>query len=390
MRHTRYGSYCLRKNKITKRDECRFRFSIELLDESKLVEEPSETNIYRFVGRRNDELLNSHNRAVLQTWRANIDCSAVTTMESVIRYIAKYAAKCEPASRDFIDTLRGIIDDPLRPCRDSRSAIKRLLIKNVSERDVSAQENRSNDDGEQGITDPNFFSRYLTRPDNYEQMTLIEMAKTRYYAHRKLCKHRVEAVVRILPVFSTKNIMPDTDHWESYCKQQVLLNSRYRSIEEAKRNFDTWSDCYSELIRPTENPSVDLGMVEDELEEEMHPEDEPRDEWMVAAAMAPNSRVLEDTDLGMRDIDLNYKWSQGLQDHPSIHEKKGFINTLRKTVQETHSVSGSGTSLIALSRQQQVAHDIVLESLSSKSTIRLIINGGAGTGKSTHINVIVH
>ncbi|KAI3890044.1 hypothetical protein MKX03_004531 [Papaver bracteatum] len=88
---------------------------------------------------------------------------------------------------------------------------------------------------------------------------------------------------------------------------------------------------------------------------------------VAAAAMTPNSRVLEDTDLGVRDIDVNYKWSQGLLDHPSIHEKNEFIYTLRQTVQETHSVSGSGTSLIALSRQQQVALDLVLESLRSQS-----------------------
>ncbi|KAI3962439.1 hypothetical protein MKW98_010990 [Papaver atlanticum] len=112
---------------------------------------------------------------------------------------------------------------------------------------------------------------------------------------------------------------------------------------------------------------------------------------MVAAAMTPNSRVLEDTDLGLRDIDVNYKWSQGLLDHPSIHEKKEFIHTLRQTVQETHSVSGSGTSLITLSRQQQVALDLILESLRSQLTIRLIISGGgAGTGKSTLISVIFH
>ncbi|MCL7036772.1 hypothetical protein MKW94_019085 [Papaver nudicaule] len=175
--------------------------------------------------------------------------------------------------------------------------------------------------------------------------------------------------------------MPDTDHWESFCRQQVLLKRHYRSVDEAKENFATWSECYTQLIRPIENPSIDLGMVEDELEDETHQEDEDLKEWMVAAAMAPNSRVLEDTDLGLRDIDVNHDWSQGLLDHPSIHEKKGFINTLRQTVQETHSVSGSGTSLVSLSRQQQVALDMVLESLRSESTIRLIISGGAGTGK---------
>ncbi|KAI3899770.1 hypothetical protein MKW92_052623 [Papaver armeniacum] len=179
------------------------------------------------------------------------------------------------------------------------------------------------------------------------------------------------------------------DHWESYCRQQVLLNSRYRSIGEAKRNFAMWSDCYSQLIRPTENPSVDLGMVDDELEDDTHAEGEHLDEWMVASAMAPNSRVLEDTDLGYREIDLIHNWSQGLLDHPSIHEKKGFINTLRQTVQETHSVSGSDTPLIALSRQQKIAHDLVLGSLRSQSTIRLIIREGS-RGKSTLISAVVH
>lgn len=99
MRHTKCGSYCLRKSKVARRDECRFRFPIELLDESKLVEEPAYSNMFRFLGRRNDQWLNSHNRAVIQAWRANIDWSAVTTTESVTRYIAKYAAKAEPASR---------------------------------------------------------------------------------------------------------------------------------------------------------------------------------------------------------------------------------------------------------------------------------------------------
>ncbi|KAI3858903.1 hypothetical protein MKX03_006972 [Papaver bracteatum] len=164
--------------------------------------------------------------------------------------------------------------------------------------------------------------------------------------------------------------MPDTDNWELYCKQQVLLNSCYRSVQEAKQNFDKWSERYSVLIRPTENPSDDT-----------HAKGEHLDEWMVASAMAPNSRVLEDTDLGYREIDLINNWSQGLLEHPSIHENKRFINTLRQTVQETHSISGSGTSLIALSRQQQVELDLVLESLRSESTIRLIISGGAGTGK---------
>ncbi|KAI3964480.1 hypothetical protein MKW92_008649 [Papaver armeniacum] len=135
--------------------------------------------------------------------------------------------------------------------------------------------------------------------------------------------------------------------------QQVLLNSRYRSLDEAKGNF----------------PSVDLGIVEEEFEDEMHPEDERLDEWMQASAMAPNFRALEDTDLGWRDIDKIHPWSSGLLDNPTIHEKIGFVNTLRQAVQDTHD-SGSSTSFPALSRQQQAAHDLILNSLRSNSTIR--------------------
>ncbi|KAI3910953.1 hypothetical protein MKW92_043968, partial [Papaver armeniacum] len=52
---------------------CRFRFPRELSDASRIVEEPPNSNMYRFLGRRNDTRMNSHNRGVLQTWRGNID-----------------------------------------------------------------------------------------------------------------------------------------------------------------------------------------------------------------------------------------------------------------------------------------------------------------------------
>ncbi|KAI3891381.1 hypothetical protein MKX03_028019 [Papaver bracteatum] len=161
-----------------------------------------------------------------------------------------------------------------------------------------------------------------------------------------------------------------------------------RSYEEVRGNFPTWSGRYAELIRPTENPSVDLGNVEEEFEDETHPEGEWLDEWMQASAMAPNFRALEETDLGRRDIDKNHPWSSGLLDNPTIHDNIGFINTLRQAVQDTHD-PGSSISFPSLSRQQQAAHDLILDSLRLNSTIRLIISGGAGTGKSTLINAIV-
>ncbi|XP_026448675.1 uncharacterized protein LOC113348970 [Papaver somniferum] len=390
---------------------------------SLLIEEPENNNIYRFISRRNDPLVNSHNRVVLQVWRANIDWSAVTTTESVTQYIVKYAAKSEPASKNYIDTSRGYIDYHWRPCRDSTSAINRLLIKNASERDKSAQEvchllmgwhlqessrrivvlnlsetslfysqlrwRRDGDDGEPQGTSLSFFGRYLERPDEFQNESLIEMAKKHYFARRKWCKCRNEAVVRILPEL-VGNIMPNTDQWESFCRQQVLLYSCYRSVREAKRDFQTWSEYYAELSGATENQVGDLNMVMDEFEDEIDSEEEPLEDWMMLAEMAPNFGPSLDTDIGLRSFDLRQNWSEGLQRYSSIADDIRFTHTMGQAVHEEHSITGLHIASTILSHQQHAALDMVLHSLRTCSTIRLIISEGAGTGKSTLIHAMVH
>ncbi|KAI3870674.1 hypothetical protein MKW92_016829 [Papaver armeniacum] len=423
MRHTRCGDYCLRISKTTRKQVCRFMFPFEILLESKLIEDPENSDIYRFLSQRNDPLVNSHNRAVLQVWRANIDWSAVTTTESVTQYIGKYAAKSEPASKNYSDTLCEIIDDHMRPCRDSTFAIKCLLIKNASERDISAQEvchlpmgchlqessrrtvvlnlsetslfssqlrwRRDGDDGEPQGTSLSFFSRYLERPDEFQNESLIEMAKKHYFGRRKWIKYRNEAVVRILPEL-VGNIMPNTNKWESFYRQQVLLYSCYISVGEAKRDFQTWSECYAELSRTTDNQVGDLSMVMDEFEDESDSEEEPQEDWMMLAEMAPNSVPSLDIDLILRSFDTMQNWSEGLQHYSSIADDIRFTHTLGQVVHEEHLDPALQISSIILSHQQNAALDMVLQSLRTCSTIRLIINGGAGTGKSTLIHASVH
>ncbi|MCL7028611.1 hypothetical protein MKW94_002558, partial [Papaver nudicaule] len=110
---------------------------------------------------------------------------------------------------------------------------------------------------------------------------------------------------------------------------------------------------------------------------------------MIASAMAPNFGPLEDIDLGLRSIDIDNDWSEGLQHHPSVDDYRGFTCSLGRTTQEKHSTTVPDISLPVLSNEQQAAHDLVLDSLRAHSTICLIISGGAGTGKSTLINAIV-
>ncbi|MCL7022582.1 hypothetical protein MKW94_006297, partial [Papaver nudicaule] len=401
---------------------CRFRFPRDISNASKIVEEPADSNMYRFIGCRNDARVNSHNRAVLQAWRGNIDWSPVTTVDSVTKYIGKYAAKSEPASKNFIDTLRGIVDDQLRPCHDSSSVIKRLLIKSASERDIPAQENchilmsypltkssrkvvllnlsetslfssqlrwkRHVDSGEHGVTNPTFFRRYLERPENLWDMTLIEVAKTHHFDRGRWKKYRTEVVVRIIPEIGDK-VIPNTDQFESFCRQQVLLKSCYRSLDEAKRGFQTWAECYAELPCANENQDVELPMAEDEFSEEIEPEEEFQEEWMILAGMKPNFGPVDDVNLGLRSIDVNHDWTEGFRSFPLTEHHIKFTSTLGKDGHVLRSSTGPDTSITVLSDQQKAALNLVQKSLKDGLSIRLIVSGGAGTGKSTLINALV-
>ncbi|KAI3992961.1 hypothetical protein MKX01_009704 [Papaver californicum] len=156
----------------------------------------------------------------------------------------------------------------------------------------------------------------------------------------------------------------------------TMLRLLSGSVEEANGDFQKWSDRYVELSRATENQPTDL-------------EDEQREDWMIAAAMAPNFGPTEDIEIGLRTHDVEHDWSEGLHHYASIDDDRRFTHILRQTPQQEHSTNGPDVSLTVLSHQQQAALDLVLHSMRACPTIRLIISGGAGTGKSTIINAIV-
>ncbi|KAK3907201.1 ATP-dependent DNA helicase [Frankliniella fusca] len=84
--------YDERKDRHNNELSCRFGFPRELRDETELIIENDELQIHF---RCNDILLNKYNAWVLQTWRSNIDFTAIVSEDILYRYIAKYAAKCE-------------------------------------------------------------------------------------------------------------------------------------------------------------------------------------------------------------------------------------------------------------------------------------------------------
>ena len=89
--------------------------------------------------RRNDPRINSHNRVMLQNWRANVDMQIIVDADACARYLTKYAAKGEPISKQASTILANTMEQ-LRETDNTSSVLKRAMIQVAGERDISSQE----------------------------------------------------------------------------------------------------------------------------------------------------------------------------------------------------------------------------------------------------------
>ena len=123
--------------------ECRFSFPKPLEEETVLIKElVGEKNRHvesELHTRRNDERLNSHNRVMIENWRANVDLQVIVDEKACARYMTKYAAKGEPRSKSASEILKVSISS-LQNSNQVSSAIKKAMIQVVGDRDMAAQE----------------------------------------------------------------------------------------------------------------------------------------------------------------------------------------------------------------------------------------------------------
>jgi hypothetical protein len=136
-RHAKCSSYCLRRDKITKKGVCRFRFPQDLRDLTELVQKEGES-LPEFLTKRNDPLLNSYNPTWILGWRANMDFRPVLSPHAAISYISKYVSKTETQSKTYKDILQTVVgnSDP-----NIRVAVvyQKVLSRLVGERDISGE-----------------------------------------------------------------------------------------------------------------------------------------------------------------------------------------------------------------------------------------------------------
>jgi ATP-dependent DNA helicase PIF1 len=136
--HSRY--YCLKTNKNTKVDECRFHLPDELRNKAKLDKHPAVGRDWLwFYPIRNDGMINKYNRLISMAWQANTDISPCTDPKAVLEYVVKYASKAEkksPAYRDLAGTLIPFVNEN----RPFQSLVTKMMNKLIGDRDYSAQE----------------------------------------------------------------------------------------------------------------------------------------------------------------------------------------------------------------------------------------------------------
>ncbi|XP_059068275.1 uncharacterized protein LOC131047632 [Cryptomeria japonica] len=98
-RHTKCTAQsCLRRKGTTLL--CRYKAPWTIQEKSTLSN--VENGQPKHTSARNDDRLNLHNPFILSIWRANVDCQPVLSIDVVIKYIAKYAAKLKTNLRHII------------------------------------------------------------------------------------------------------------------------------------------------------------------------------------------------------------------------------------------------------------------------------------------------
>ncbi|KAL7304776.1 hypothetical protein TKK_0003004 [Trichogramma kaykai] len=133
-RHTKCGTHCYRRGNAN--THCRFKFPKDVQESSSIDD---KHGYYEFFPRRNDPYVQRFNNVVTQIWRANTDFTPILDINAVVKYIVKYTTKSETASFSYMNVINSLCkhsDD----VTSAKSCVMKLLISSVTERDYSAQE----------------------------------------------------------------------------------------------------------------------------------------------------------------------------------------------------------------------------------------------------------
>lgn len=441
-RHTRCNAaYCLRKKTGQQQPECRFNYPRPVQQSSTLEFEKLQNGTVRatLITRRNDPRVNSHNRVMLQHWRANVDLQIIVDVEACARYMAKYAAKSEPRSKAVHSIFRTCVDS-LSSESDARKALRSAMLRSVGERDFSSQEtahmllslplfsctynfiavplNESRQltkDSESGelVLQQSILDQYASR-DCFPDMSLCEFVSQFTVSRSNICERSSPVIVRTFPRLSPNQ---QSELYGQYCKYQLIKHKPWKDHPSSAWTYKgstdtdvTYISAYnaflqteagrhhipqfaSELARAQQYVS----QTEDNDEEsDDSSQDTDQEDWMLLCHI--NQQYTMETESASDTVD----WAADARALPAnvLRECCTWLQSRRKESLNDKTSPWNrqlpSVDISTLNAKQRLAYDIIIHHRSQKISGRhpdplyMIVCGSAGTGKSYLISAIAH
>ena len=447
-RHTKCNAaYCLRKKTGQNQLQCRFNYPrpIQLQTTIEFEELTNKRIRAKVATKRNDPLINSHNKSLLQYWRANVDVQTIVDIEDCVRYMTKYAAKAETKSQTAKQIFKTCVSK-LSPTSQTCNVVRSAMIKSIGERDFSAQETAhmllglplysctytfatvSLDDSKvveiQHTSETRMSTKlsivqfYADRSHNaLHDQTVLHMNLLQYsshfYVHNNTVKERkTEVIIHTYPSYSSN---PKGKHYPQYCKYQLIKYKPWQGhLSNAWDNLpdtdDTYITVYHKFMK-NQNAAQYLPHLEEELElVEQYLQENITDEYETDQAEAQNeqedwmilSQLNPTFDNPETDGTNNINWHSLVTSiSPElIHESANWVNTRRKENTQTFQ-QNIQIDTNTLNNEQKLAFDIITnhykkthtgyvqaEQVNDNKQLLMIIYGTAGTGKSYLIHAI--
>ncbi len=434
--------------------ECRFGFPKPLQEETtlekELVGEKKKHVESEMLTRRNDERLNSHNRVMLENWRANVDLQVIVDEKACARYMTKYAAKGEPRSKSASEILKLSVSS-LESTDQVSSAIKKAMIQVAGDRDMAAQETAHMllslplvgcsfsfvtvclensrkvilDEENQGdevlqksvLQDYGERATLSSRYTGLSQLNLMQYVSQYSKVRGELTKRANPYVVRTFPKISANPGGPD---FGKYCKYQLIKfkpwegqpsnawNNEEESDEMFINTYDRFlltdsaedyvfryyeeTDLVHAALHGQDNEDDQRQDESDDDESEVDaPIEENVDDWMLLCRI---NQQFQEAGNQMSDNEA-VDWFEEVRAVPRdlLRESPGWIYSKRKEAEELGQQYQEDQLCVSdpetLNDKQRLAFDLITsQNDDNAKPVHMIVSGTAGTGKTYLISAV--
>ena len=442
-RHTKCAKpYCIRMNRITKQEECRFHFPWPCRPEPDVTTRANPAHP-TFEPARNDPLLGKYNPLFTMAWLANTDVAPTTNIQAVMAYLTNYVSKEEKKSASFIEISEDIFKKGIDRNHPLRSYAHKFFNALIGERDYSAQEivhslihlpfvetsvkaitldirevkdqRKSIQISDEIRLSDTAIERYCKRSvpvggsdedaAAIESMTLLDSVTKFTYINGRGWRplQRATHVARIIPLYK------EGVHYRDYCRGKLMLHHPFRDallqdlLTVDGVPFEQWENAYEYCCSHHQHPPDPLTPLppfiseNDDLEslntQDMVNPDDARVTFEEIAQRRPHhdgELLLELEELGSRPVDWDYNWL-----HRSFDDDVMTIvrwgEQIKYLAAEERIVASAETPTspdILNARQREVFDTVLEQSLLRSPQLLLQIDGEAGTGKSKVIDLI--